>query len=157
LAQSQVAFGLPSGPSSANAGNYVAPSDVTGAFDCLTKGTGCGSIVKPSATDINNNVYWPTGTTYANLRGVMTWSITWDVHDSYNFSVPVGSYLHAAQTGDTTAPTVPGTPTTSNVTSASVTLNWSASSDNVGVTKYKIFRDSTQVGTSATTSFIDNT
>jgi chitinase/chitodextrinase len=157
LAQSQVAFGVPSGPSSANAGYMMSPSNVTSAFDCLTKGTNCGPLIKPGGNDINGNAYWPTGSNYPNLRGVMTWSITWDVHDSYNFSVPVGSYLHAAQTGDTTAPTVPGTPTTSNVTSASVTLNWSASSDNVGVTGYKIFRGSTQIGTSATTSFIDNT
>jgi mannan endo-1,4-beta-mannosidase len=48
--------------------------------------------------------------------------------------------IYSGGTGDTQAPTVPGTPTTSNVTSSAVTLSWSASSDNVGVTGYDIYR-----------------
>jgi chitodextrinase len=35
-----------------------------------------------------------------------------------------------------------------------VTLTWTASTDNVGVAGYKIFRNGTQVGTSATTSYV---
>jgi endoglucanase len=61
---------------------------------------------------------------------------------------------------DTQAPTVPGTPTTSNVTSSAVTLSWTASTDNVGVTGYDIFRATgasggtfASVGTSTSTSF----
>lgn len=38
-----------------------------------------------------------------------------------------------------------------------VRLNWTASTDNVGVTGYKIYRNGTQIGTSATNSFIDDT
>src|SRR5690349_2194099 len=38
--------------------------------------------------------------------------------------------------GDTQAPTAPGTPTASNVTSSGANLAWSASTDNVGVTGY---------------------
>jgi mannan endo-1,4-beta-mannosidase len=41
---------------------------------------------------------------------------------------------------DTQPPTTPGTPTTSDVTSDSVTLNWTASTDNVGVTGYEVYR-----------------
>jgi mannan endo-1,4-beta-mannosidase len=61
---------------------------------------------------------------------------------------------------DTQAPTTPGTPTTSGVTSNSVTLNWAASTDNVGVTGYEVQRATgasggtfTPVGTVATTTF----
>ena len=43
--------------------------------------------------------------------------------------------------GDTTPPTPPGTPTLVSDTSSSVTVNWTASSDNVGVTGYELFRD----------------
>ncbi|MBF0479019.1 MAG: fibronectin type III domain-containing protein [Candidatus Omnitrophica bacterium] len=39
---------------------------------------------------------------------------------------------------DTQAPTAPGNPTASNVTAASFTLNWTAATDNIGVTGYKI-------------------
>jgi mannan endo-1,4-beta-mannosidase len=43
---------------------------------------------------------------------------------------------------DDEAPTTPGTPTTSSVTSNSVTLNWRASTDDTGVTGYDVFRAS---------------
>ncbi|MER5475940.1 cellulase family glycosylhydrolase [Streptomyces sp. NPDC002734] len=58
--------------------------------------------------------------------------------------------------GDTQAPTAPGTPKASTVSSSSVALTWSASSDNVGVTGYEVVRvdgsSQTVVATSATTS-----
>ncbi|QFZ18119.1 cellulase family glycosylhydrolase [Saccharothrix syringae] len=57
---------------------------------------------------------------------------------------------------DTTPPSAPGTPTASGVTSSSVTLSWTASTDNVGVTGYDVVRVSgtteTPVATSATAS-----
>ncbi|MBA2950811.1 cellulase family glycosylhydrolase [Streptomyces himalayensis] len=56
--------------------------------------------------------------------------------------------------GDTQAPTTPGTPTASAVAATSVTLAWTAATDNVGVTGYDIVRVSggseTTVAASAT-------
>jgi len=58
--------------------------------------------------------------------------------------------------GDTHAPTAPGTPGASAVTATSVTLGWSAATDDVGVTGYDVVRvnggDETRVATSTTTS-----
>ncbi len=54
---------------------------------------------------------------------------------------------------DAVAPTVPGTPVASAITSTSATLTWTASTDNVGVVGYDIFTGGTQVGTSTTNSF----
>ncbi|MFE1315588.1 carbohydrate binding domain-containing protein [Streptomyces sp. NPDC058755] len=58
--------------------------------------------------------------------------------------------------GDTQAPTAPSGLTSTGKTSSSVSLKWNASSDNVGVTAYDIYRGSSQVlsvsGTSATVS-----
>lgn len=54
--------------------------------------------------------------------------------------------------GDTQAPTTPGNPTASNITQSGVTLNWTASTDNVGVTGYQIFRNGTATGTVTGTS-----
>ncbi len=55
---------------------------------------------------------------------------------------------------DTVAPTKPGTPTASQITSTSAKLDWSASTDNVGVTEYDVYRNGTKVqsviGTTAT-------
>ncbi|PVZ60827.1 galactose oxidase-like domain-containing protein, partial [Arthrobacter sp. H-02-3] len=58
---------------------------------------------------------------------------------------------------DTTPPTVP-TGLTATATSANnVNLSWTASTDNVGVTGYRVFRAGSQIGAPATTSFIDTT
>jgi chitodextrinase len=61
-------------------------------------------------------------------------------------------------TGDTQAPTAPGQPTASNVTSSGVNLSWAAATDNVGVTAYDVLRATgsgspTVVGTTSGTSF----
>ncbi|MGW5771964.1 cellulase family glycosylhydrolase [Streptomyces longwoodensis] len=57
--------------------------------------------------------------------------------------------------GDTTAPTVPGTPTVSDTTASSIRLSWPAATDDTGVTGYDVVRVSgsteTVVATSATT------
>ncbi len=60
---------------------------------------------------------------------------------------------YIAPTGDTQAPTVPTTLTSSNITSTSFTVNWTASTDNVGVTGYEVFRNGTSIGTPTGTSF----
>src|SRR5579884_2011828 len=57
--------------------------------------------------------------------------------------------------GDTTPPSTPTGVTVSSTTSSSVSLTWTASTDNVGVTGYDIYRGSTLAGTSTTTSFTD--
>jgi len=56
---------------------------------------------------------------------------------------------------DITAPSV-STNLTSTATGSTVSLAWTASTDSVGVTGYKIFRNSIQIGTSAVASFLDN-
>lgn len=54
--------------------------------------------------------------------------------------------------GDTQAPSAPSGLASSNITSSSFTLTWTASTDNVGVASYEVFRNGTSVGTSTTTS-----
>ncbi|GAA2667168.1 MULTISPECIES: cellulase family glycosylhydrolase [Actinosynnema] len=58
--------------------------------------------------------------------------------------------------GDTQAPTAPGTPTASSVTSSGAVLRWAASTDDVGVTGYDVVRISgtteTALASTATTS-----
>jgi hypothetical protein len=55
-------------------------------------------------------------------------------------------------TSDTQAPTVPAGLASSSVTSASFTLSWTASTDNIGVTAYEVFKGGVSVGTTASTS-----
>jgi fibronectin type 3 domain-containing protein len=57
---------------------------------------------------------------------------------------------------DTTAPSKPSGLTTGNVTTTGVRLSWSASSDNVGVTGYKVIRNGSIIATTTATSFNDS-
>ena len=57
--------------------------------------------------------------------------------------------------GDTTPPSAPANLTVTGTTASSVSLAWSASTDNVGVTGYDVFRGSTKVTTATGTSFTD--
>jgi chitodextrinase len=54
---------------------------------------------------------------------------------------------------DSTPPSVPGTPVASSITSTAATLTWAASTDNVGVAGYDVYRNGVLNGTSTGTSF----
>ena len=64
-----------------------------------------------------------------------------------DYTVVIGS----AQ-ADTTAPSSPANLSASSVTQTSLTLNWSASTDNVAVTGYDVYQGSTMLGSSTGTS-----
>ncbi|MFG1710314.1 glycosyl hydrolase family 18 protein [Nonomuraea sp. M3C6] len=57
---------------------------------------------------------------------------------------------------DTSAPTVPGNLRSTGVTSNSVSLAWNASTDNVGVTGYEVYRGGTLITTVTGTSHTDS-
>ena len=89
---------------------------------------------------------------------------TWDNHGGANYALGTGiSAINAGAIttanpctgGDTTAPSTPAGLASNNVTGSSVGLSWTASTDNVGVTGYKVMRNGVQVGTSATASYTD--
>jgi chitinase len=76
LRPDQVAVGL---PADSYAGNgYTTPSAVTQTLDCLTKGTGCGT--------------YQTHGTWPGLRGLMTWSINWDLFSGSEFARNFDAY-----------------------------------------------------------------
>ena len=56
---------------------------------------------------------------------------------------------------DTSAPTAPGS-LVGSAGDAQVSLSWSASTDNVGVSGYRVFRDGSRVAQSSATSFTDS-
>ncbi len=62
-----------------------------------------------------------------------------------------------AAPGDTTAPSTPVTPTATAASSTRVELTWPDSTDSVGVTGYRIFRDDAPAGTSSTSTYADMT
>ncbi|MBW7475413.1 S8 family serine peptidase [Paenibacillus oenotherae] len=56
---------------------------------------------------------------------------------------------------DTTAPSQPANLTSPSKTSTSISLDWDASTDNVGVDHYEILRNTVLIATTASTSFTD--
>ncbi|SNR17233.1 fibronectin type III domain-containing protein [Tenacibaculum jejuense] len=73
------------------------------------------------------------------------------IASTYGRGVFTGEFT-ANTAADTQAPSRPNNVTASNVTSTSLTLSWSASTDNVGVTGYDVYQGSTLIGTTASTS-----
>jgi chitodextrinase len=72
----------------------------------------------------------------------------------------IGSFEVIVTKGDTQAPTVPGGLTVTATTPSAVSLSWTASSDNVGVTGYTIYRNGVAAGTTdgaGAVSFTDAT
>jgi cellulose 1,4-beta-cellobiosidase len=57
--------------------------------------------------------------------------------------------------GDTTAPSAPTGVKVTGTTSSSVALSWTAATDNVGVTGYRVYRGTTLAGSPTGTSFTD--
>lgn len=58
-----------------------------------------------------------------------------------------------SSSSDTTPPSTPTSLTSPSKTSTSVSLSWNASTDNIGVTGYEVYRSTTLVATVTTTSY----
>ncbi|MFD0670969.1 fibronectin type III domain-containing protein [Cohnella sp. GCM10027633] len=76
--------------------------------------------------------------------------------NTLTYSLTSGAYDGGVSGGggsDTQAPSIPSGLSSSGVTSSSVSLSWNASTDNVGVTGYDVYRGGTLVGSTASTSY----
>ncbi|MGE5529220.1 MAG: sialate O-acetylesterase [Patescibacteria group bacterium] len=101
-----------------------------------------------------------TGTTYQDtgLSPSTTYSYYVKAFDAAGNLSPQSNTAQATTYeggGDTEPPTAPANLVATAVSSSRIDLIWNASTDNVGVTGYQIFRDGVQVGTSGTTSYSD--
>lgn len=67
----------------------------------------------------------------------------------------VQDLMQPVATPDITAPTIPTGVNATAVSQTQINLSWTASTDNVGVTGYRIYRNGVAVGTSTTTTYQD--
>ena len=97
--------------------------------------------------------------TDTGLTASTTYAYTVKAHDAAGnasaASTSVNGTTTAATGGDVTPPSTPGALHSTGVTSSSVSLAWTASTDNVGVSGYDVYRGSTKVATTSATSFTD--
>jgi|GEM_PF-1636204 len=98
-----------------------------------------------------------TGTSMsaAGLTCGTTYTVAVDAFDAAgNHSGKASMSASTAACSDTTAPSTPTGLSTSAVGQSSITLSWTASTDNVGVTGYRLYLGGSQVGTSSSTSYV---
>ncbi len=98
-----------------------------------------------------------TGTSY-NVTGLAAgtaYAFTVRAKDAAGNISGVSNTANATttQASDTQAPSAPSNLVASNIGETGLTLNWSASTDNVGVTGYDVYRGSTLLTTVTTTSY----
>jgi endoglucanase len=104
--------------------------------------------------------FWCLNPDSGDTGGILKddWVTVDTVKDSYLATIKSSLFSPSSggsSGGDTAPPSVPGNLVVSGTTSSSVSLSWSASTDNVGVTGYDVYRGSTLAGTTASTSFTD--
>jgi hypothetical protein len=75
------------------------------------------------------------------------------VYAAYYDSFTVSQTVTGAP--DATSPSVPADLTATAISVSQIDLSWTASTDNVAVTGYKVFRDSVQIATSTVTTYSD--
>jgi chitodextrinase len=136
-------------------GNAIDANSVNLAWTASTDNVGvAGYRVYRGGTQIGTAT---TGTGYIDNTALpsTTYSYTvraYDAAGSLSAASITASVTTPAQV-DTQAPSVPSGLSASAVASTSLNLAWTASSDNVGVSNYQIFRNGTQIGTTSATSF----
>lgn len=98
------------------------------------QGAGCATFAQ---------ILTPTGTSVSDTTVVAGNSYSYRVF-AVDAAGNVSGYSNVASattpTPDTTPPTAPGTPTATVVSSSQINLGWSASTDDVGVTGYRVER-----------------
>src|SRR5213078_256904 len=97
------------------------------------------------------SVSW--NTTSTNNGSHTLTAVATDVLGARWNSNPVTVTVSNGPPPDTTPPAVPTGLTASAVSSSQINLSWTASSDNVGVSGYRVYRNGTQIATTGATSF----
>ncbi|HVX24297.1 MAG TPA: Ig-like domain-containing protein [Candidatus Saccharimonadales bacterium] len=130
-------------------------TSVTLAWDDVTDDVGvAGYHVYRDGTLIGS----PGGTSFTDtgLSVGSSYTYTISAYDAANNTSSQSAPFSASSSTDTTPPTIPTNVQTTSVRDNAIDLSWGDSTDDVGVTGYKIYRNGNLVGTATTTSFTDN-
>lgn len=116
------------------------------------------AAVTLNGTSIGTVAFAPTGSWSTWGTATLTTALTagtYTLRVTANTSAggPNLDKIDVTTTADTQPPTAPTNLTATAVSSSQINLAWTASTDNVGVTGYQVFRGSTQIATTTTTSY----
>lgn len=134
---------------------YAVWIDYNGDKDFNDAGELVFSKAASKTTPVTGTFTVPSGTIGAATRmrvamkynGIPTSCETFSYGEVEDYTINLGT-----GGGDTQAPTAPSNLVASNIAQTSVTLSWSASTDNVGVTGYDVFMGSSLLGSVSGTS-----
>lgn len=131
LRDDQIVIGIPATAPAAPAGGYIAPDEMVKALDYLIKGKSFGGSYKMSE-----------GKSYPNIRGMMTWSINWDLKSGDTFINTYRPYFDSLK--ETTDSLKAAIISASEVINNDYTLTVKIPSRNLA-TSYKIYEGSTEL------------
>jgi chitinase len=96
-----------------------------------------------------------TARTFAvlGLSPATTYAMTVTARDTPNHVSAPSAPLSVVTPADTTNPSKPANLAASNITTTSCTLGWTASTDDVGVTGYNIYRSGVLIGSTPLTAY----
>jgi chitodextrinase len=103
-----------------------------------------------SVNDVGNQ----TSYTIQNLVEGQKYYITVTAYDTSNNESGYSSEV-VYNVPDTTLPLTPTSLQATTISTSEIDLSWNASSDNIGVTGYRIYRGSTQIATTANSTYQD--
>ncbi|MFD7641779.1 cellulase family glycosylhydrolase [Kitasatospora sp. NPDC059795] len=120
--------------------------------------------LRPTATagaDSFQWTFWSWNPNSGDTGGILNddWTTVNTVKDGYLASVKSPNFSGGSGgggTGDTQAPTVPVGLAVTGTTASSVSLSWTASTDNTGVTGYDVYRGGSKVASVTGTSYTDS-
>jgi chitinase len=156
-----------------NAANQAPTVALTSPSNGATYSSGASIVVNANASDADGSiaqVEFFRGSTSLGIDTSAPYSVTWSNASagSYSLTAVAKDNLGATTTstavgitvtapsGDTTAPSVPTGLTSPSQTSSSISLTWTASSDNSGgsgVAGYDVYRDGSLIASPTTTSY----
>jgi chitodextrinase len=144
---------VPSMPSGLSA-TVVSPSQINLGWIASSDNVGVtgynvyrnGIIVGTSGTTTFSNTGLVASTTYA--YAIAAFDATGNLSSQSNT-------VSVTTPTDNAAPSIPANLTATAISSSQINLGWTASTDNVGVTGYNVYRNGTLIGTSSSSSFND--
>jgi chitodextrinase len=140
--------------------NMIAKADSTGipyvgvlqAFD----GTGAGEQFRlPTPTELQTMVnLWAASHEVGSGFFAWDWApANWNLNAHPELESVIQGFYTGGGGGDTLPPTQPSGLSAGAATATSVSLSWTASTDNVGVTGYSVYRGSSLSGTTTSTGY----
>jgi chitodextrinase len=132
----------------------VSPNRIDVTWNASTDNTG---VVGYKIYRDGSQVATSTSTSYSDtgLSAATTYTYSVSAYDAAGNESSKSSQVSATTDGipDTQAPSQPTNLNASVISATRIDLSWDASSDNVGVSGYKVYRDGTLIGTTTSTSY----